>query len=206
MNKFLLSLVAALSCVWAFGAQAAVDATKAEAFVKKVTEDGIENIINANIPQAEKDKRFAKLFNSALDIQFIGQFVLGRYWRTATPEQRQEFIDAYRELNVQTWSKRFDEFKGRNFIFKGTDASNSANQIFVNSTVPMEQGEPAKVVWRVKQIGNEFKIVDIIIENVSLAITARNEYTAFIKQSPDGVAGLIKNLQEKTKANDKKAS
>ena len=206
MNKFLLSLVAALSCVWAFGAQAAVDATKAEAFVKKVTEDGIENIINANIPQAEKDKRFAKLFNSALDIQFIGQFVLGRYWRTATPEQRQEFIDAYRELNVQTWSKRFDEFKGRNFIFKGTDASNSANQIFVNSTVPMEQGEPAKVVWRVKQIGNEFKIVDIIIENVSLAITARNEYTAFIKQSPDGVAGLIKNLQEKTKATDKKAS
>ncbi len=206
MNKFLLSLVAALSCVWAFGAQAAVDAAKAEAFVKGVTEDGIENIINANIPQAEKDKRFAKLFNSALDIQFIGQFVLGRYWRTATPEQRQEFIDAYRELNVQTWSKRFDEFKGRNFIFKGTDASNSANQIFVNSTVPMEQGEPAKVVWRVKQTGNEFKIVDIIIENVSLAITARNEYTAFIKQSPDGVAGLIKNLQEKTKATDKKAS
>ena len=206
MNKFLLSLVAALSCVWAFGAQAAVDAAKAEAFVKGVTEDGIENIINANIPQAEKDKRFAKLFNSALDIQFIGQFVLGRYWRTATPEQRQEFIDAYRELNVQTWSKRFDEFKGRNFVFKGTDASNSANQIFVNSTVPMEQGEPAKVVWRVKQTGNEFKIVDIIIENVSLAITARNEYTAFIKQSPDGVAGLIKNLQEKTKATDKKAS
>ena len=206
MNKFLLSLVAALSCVWAFGAQAAVDAAKAEAFVKGVTEDGIENIINANIPQAEKDKRFAKLFNSALDIQFIGQFVLGRYWRTATPEQRQEFIDAYRELNVQTWSKRFDEFKGRNFVFKGTDASNSANQIFVNSTVPMEQGEPAKVVWRVKQTGNEFKIVDIIIENVSLAITARNEYTAFIKQSPDGVAGLIKNLQEKTKATDKKVS
>ena len=206
MKKILLSLVAALSCVWAFAAQAAVDAAKAEAFVKGVTEDGIENIINANISQAEKDKRFAKLFNSALDIQFIGQFVLGRYWRTATPEQRQEFIDAYRELNVQTWSKRFDEFKGRNFIFKGTDASNSANQIFVNSTVPMEQGEPAKVVWRVKQTGNEFKIVDIIVENVSLAITARNEYTAFIKQSPDGVAGLIKNLQEKTKGVDKKAS
>lgn len=199
MKKFLLSLVAAMSYVWAFSAQAAVDAAKAEAFVKGVTEDGIENIINADIPQSEKDKRFAKLFNNALDIQFIGQFVLGRYWRTATPEQREQFINAYRELNVQTWSKRFDEFKGRNFVFKGTDASNSANQIFVNSTVPMEQGEPAKVVWRVKQNGNEFKIVDIIIENVSLAITARNEYTAFIKQSPDGVAGLIKNLQEKTK-------
>ena len=62
----------------------------------------------------------------------------------------------------------------------------------------MDQGEPAKVVWRVKQTGDKFKIVDIIIENVSLAITARNEYTAYIKSAPGGVDDLIKDLQNKT--------
>ena len=61
----------------------------------------------------------------------------------------------------------------------------------------MEQGEPAKVVWRVKQSGNNYKIVDIIIENVSLAITARNEYSSFIKNNPGGVDALIKDLQKK---------
>lgn len=200
MKKYLILL--ALVCSFSFAsanAQAAVDAQGAENFVKNVTEDGIENIINANIPQAEKDKRFEKLFNNALDLDFIGQFVLGRYWRTSTPAQREAFIEAYRKLNIQTWSKRFDEFKGRNFIFTGTTPSNTKNQIFVNSEVPMEQGAPAKVVWRVQQEGNSYKVVDIIIENVSLAITARNEYSAYIKKAPNGVDDLIKDLQNKTK-------
>ncbi len=200
MKKYLILL--ALVCSFSFAsanAQAAVDAQGAENFVKNVTEDGIENIINANIPQAEKDKRFEKLFNNALDLDFIGQFVLGRYWRTSTPAQREAFIEAYRKLNIQTWSKRFDEFKGRNFVFTGTTPSNTKNQIFVNSEVPMEQGAPAKVVWRVEQKGNSYKVVDIIIENVSLAITARNEYSAYIKKAPNGVDDLIKDLQNKTK-------
>ena len=132
-------------------------------------------------------------------MKFIGQFVLGRYWKTASNEQKKAFIDAYRDLNIKTWSQRFDEFKGKEFIFKGTTPSNSANQIFVNSLVPMDQGEPAKVVWRVKQTGDNFKIVDIIIENVSLAITARNEYTAYVKSAPGGINDLIKDLQNKTK-------
>ncbi len=178
-------------------ANADINAAEAENFVKNTTQEGLVGIINAKASQAERDARFEKLFNSALDLKFIGRFVLGRYWKTASAEQRDRFIDVYRKLNVKTWSKRFDEFKGKEFIFKGTSPSSSANQIFVNSVVPMEQAQPATVVWRVKEENGKFKIVDIIIENVSLAITARNEYTAFIKKSPDGLNGLIADLEKK---------
>lgn len=199
MKKLFAGSLLGVLLLLAGNAAAEIDAAKAEAFVKEVTTEGIEQIINANIPQAEKDARFAKLFNKALDLDFIGQFVLGRNWRTATPAQREEFIKVYRQLNISTWSKRFDEFKGREFIFKGTSPSNSAGQVFVNSIVPMDQGEPAKVVWRVREKDGQYKIVDIIIENVSLAITARNEYTAFIKNNPGGVDALIANLKSKIK-------
>lgn len=199
MRKLFAGSLLGVLLLFAGNATAEIDAAKAEAFVKEVTTEGIEQIINANIPQAEKDARFAKLFNKALDLDFIGQFVLGRNWRTATPAQREEFIKVYRQLNISTWSKRFDEFKGREFIFKGTSPSNSAGQVFVNSIVPMDQGEPAKVVWRVREKDGQYKIVDIIIENVSLAITARNEYTAFIKNNPGGVDALIANLKTKIK-------
>lgn len=199
MKKSFAGAFLAAMLMFVGAAAAEVDAAKAETFVKEVTAEGIEDIINANIPQAEKDQRFAKLFNRALDLDFIGQFVLGRNWRTATPAQRAEFIKVYRQLNVSTWSKRFDEFKGKEFVFKGTAPSNSAGQIFVNSVVPMEQGEPAKVVWRVREKNGQYKVVDIIIENVSLAITARNEYTAFIKNNPGGVDALIANLKTKIK-------
>lgn len=62
----------------------------------------------------------------------------------------------------------------------------------------MDQGAPAKVVWRVKETNGQFKVVDIIIENVSLAITARNEYTSYIRKSPNGLDGLISDLKKKS--------
>lgn len=193
MKKLFFALMMLLS----FNVRAEVNATNAEDFVKKVTQEGIEQIINSDVDIAQKDARFAKLFNEYLDLDFIGRFVLGRYWKTSTPKQRADFIAVYRELNIKTWSKRFDEFKGKKFVFSGTMPSNSANQIFVNSVVPMDQGTPAKVVWRVKETNGVYKIVDIIIENVSLAITARTEYTAYIKKSPNGIDGLIVDLRKK---------
>ncbi len=199
MKKNIFTMLLASLVILAGTAKAEVDVSKADSFVRKITSEGIEEIINAPVSQAEKDKRFEKLFNEALDLDFIGRFVLGRYWKTATPEQKKSFIAAYRELNIKTWSARFDEFKGKSFVFTGSTPSNSPNQVFINSTVAMDAGEPAKVVWRVKQTGNNFKIVDIIIENVSLAITARNEYTAFIKNNPGGIDALIKDLQAKTR-------
>lgn len=200
MKKSIFAAI--LGSVFLFTAQAKADinAAQADAFVRKVANEGIEDIINANVSQSVKQQRFEKLFNESLDLDFIGQFVLGRYWKTATPEQRKAFIKVYRELNIKTWSARFDEFKGKSFVFNGSTPSTSKNQIFINSTVAMDQGEPAKVVWRVKQNGSNFKIVDIIIENVSLAITARNEYTAFIKNHAGNIDALIADLQKKVNA------
>ena len=197
--KKLFTLIFGALMFFSTNSYAELNAKSAENFIKKVTSQGIEEIINADIPQDQIDARFAKLFNEYLDLDFIGKFVLGRYWNTAKPAERKEFIEVYRQMNIKTWSKRFDEFKGKSFNFNGTTPSNSKNQIFVDTTVPMPQGAPAKVIWRVKDTNGNLKVVDIIIENVSLAITARNEYTAYIKKSKNGVADLIADLRQKSK-------
>ena len=130
-------------------------------------------------------------------MDFIGQFVLGRNWRTASKTQRADFIKVYRDLNIKTWSKRFNEFEGKNFVFKGTTPSSSKGQVFVNTEVPMDQGAPAKVLWRVREKDGNYKIVDIIIEGVSLAQASRSEYTSFIKNNPGGLDALIKDLTDR---------
>lgn len=197
MKKNIFTLILAVCMGFVSTANAEVDATKAEDFIKTTTAKGIEQIINANVSQQEKDKRFYDLLNGALDMDFIGQFVLGRNWRTATAQQRKDFINVYRDLNIATWSKRFNEFKGKNFVFKGTSPSSSKGQVFVNTIVPMDQGEPAKVLWRIREKNGNYKIVDIVIEGVSLAQASRSEYTAFIKNNAGGIDALIKNLNEK---------
>lgn len=198
MKKFWIVLFSSLF-LFHTPSWAVVDAQKAESFVKQITQQGIEELINANVSETEKQARFTKLFNQDLDLDFIGKFVLGRYWRTATTAQRNEFIDVYRKLNIQTWSERFNEFRGKHFEFVGTENSKSPDQIFVNTQVPMEEGNPASVKWRVKENNGNMRIVDIIIENVSLAQTARSEYTSYIQKSPDGIDGLIRDLKAKLK-------
>lgn len=200
MKKFVAVLFSALLLI-SNTARADIDASKAEEFIKNVTKEGIEELINSNVSDEEKKARFTKLFNEDLDLDFIGKFVLGRYWRTATAKQRSDFIDVYRKLNIQTWSERFNEFKGKNFEFLGTEKANSKanDQVYVNTQVPMPEGEPAAVKWRVKEANGKMRIVDIIIENVSLAITSQKEYTSYIQKSPDGIDGLIKDLKSKLK-------
>lgn len=197
--KKLFSVLFASLLFCATNAQADVNPAKAEEFIKNVTTQGIEELINSNVSDAERNARFTKLFNQDLDLDFIGKFVLGRYWRTATPKQREEFIDVYRRLNIKTWSERFNEFKGKHFEFLGTETSKSEDQIFVNTQVPMQEGAPASVKWRVKDSNGTMRIVDIIIENVSLAQTARSEYTSYIQKSPNGIDGLIQDLKAKLK-------
>ena len=177
----------------------AVDVAKAENFINNITQQDIEELVNSNVSATEKNARFTKLFNQDLDLDFIGKFVLGRYWRTATPQQRKDFIDVYRKLNIQTWSARFDEFKGKHFEFLGTESSKSPDQIFVNTQVPMEEGAPAQVKWRIKETNGQMRVVDIVIENVSLAQTSRSEYTSYIQKSPNGIDGLIADLRSRLK-------
>lgn len=197
MKKICLLILSVLT--FANVATADINKDAAIQMVKNVTKEGIEQIINSDKSVEEKDKIFRKLFTENLDLDFIGKYVLGRYWRTATPVQKKEFIDLYKEFNVKTWSKRFDEFKGKEFIFEGATPANNPNQVFVNTNVPMQEGKPASVKWRVNDTNGKLKIIDIIIENVSLAQTARNEYTSFIAKSPKGVEGLLENLRAKVK-------
>ncbi len=202
-NKNIFTIVLAALISFTAHVKAEINPTKAEDFIKNTTAEGIEQIINADVSQQEKDKRFYKLLNGALDLDFIGQFVLGRNWRTATEQQRKEFITVYRDLNIATWSKRFNEFKGKSFVFKGTTPSSSKGQVFVNSEVPMDQGAPAKVLWRVREKNGNYKIVDIVIEGVSLAQASRSEYTSFIKNNPGGLDALIKDLNSRLKQQTK---
>lgn len=197
MKKNIFWLALTFLIGFTFNANAEVNAEKAEDFIKTTTAKGVEEIINANVSKEEKDKRFYDLLDGALDMEFIGQFVLGRNWRTATTEQRNDFIKVYRDLNIKTWSKRFNEFEGKNFVFKGTTLSSSKGQVFVNTEVPMDQGAPAKVLWRVREKNGNYKIVDIVIEGVSLAQASRSEYTSFIKNNPGGLNALIKDLNDR---------
>ena len=166
-------------------------------FVNSLADNVINNILTADISKDEKMSRFKSEFETALDLKNIGQFVLGVYWRKASAEERSAFLEAFMDFTTKTWADRFDLYTGQKIVFSGTRNAEGKNQLYVDSTI--ENNPPVQVIWRLKQTkSGDFKIIDIIVEGVSMAMSYRNEYSAFLQKNGGKLPVLTKELEQKS--------
>ena len=171
----------------------------AGAFLVSLGERAVHELADKSLDAAERERRFRKLFKESIDIEAIGRFVIGRHWRQATPEERAEFLKVFEDATVQRFLPLFADYSGETFTISSQRRdTNNPNHIFVTSTIALTSGEPYSVEWRVLEKDSGYRILDIIAEGVSMAITLRQEYSAVINQS--GVSGLVELLREKVAA------
>lgn len=164
-------------------------------FVNNLTDDIITNILKSHEPQQVRFEKFKSSFEAALDMKSIGQFVLGVYWRSASPDQREAFLKAFMDFTTKTWADRFDLYTGQQIVFTGTRNA-EGNQLYVDSQI--KNNPPVEVVWRLKRMKDgSFKIIDIIVEGVSMAMSYRNEYGAFLQKNNGDLNTLTEELTTK---------
>ncbi len=99
---------------------------------------------------------------------------------------------------VQQILTLFAKYSGETFDITavGSDRTND-KLIAITVTVMRSNGTLlAKVYWRILKDGDHFKVVDIVIEGISLALTLRHEYAAVIERSDGRVDGLIEQLRK----------
>lgn len=164
-------------------------------FVEKLTNDIIDNVLVADIPEEEKIKIFHDRFKEDLDITAIGRQVSGVYWRKASKKDQAEFLEVFLDFTTKSWADKFNLYTGQKINFSGIKPAKS-NQFFVVSEV--QNNPPAEVLWRLKKVGNTYKITDIIIEGVSMVASYRNEYTAFLHKNEGQLSALTNELRAKS--------
>lgn len=167
--------------------------TDPTAFINHFSQAGINDILTADISDAEKTERFRTLFNDGFDIPAIGRFVLARNWRRAGDAEKQEFVDLFEDVIVYTWSRRFGEYDGQTIEVRGTTPDGETGTL-VDSVIVDTTGETIAVQWRLRLRDEGLRIVDIIIEGVSMAITYRQDYASVIRQN-GGLNGLLGELR-----------
>ena len=167
-------------------------------YVMEMTTNAINTLTNKSISQNEKESQFGKLFDKNFDIPSISRFVLGKYWKQASLDQKKKFIKAFRNYVVKTYSSRFNEYSGEKL--KLVNYENEKNpKIFLVHTILERQDAPViKVDWRIGKKKDRFVILDIIIEGISLAITQRSEFVSVIDQNEGSIDQLISLLKERT--------
>jgi phospholipid transport system substrate-binding protein len=164
------------------------------AFVRRFGDEAIAMLRDRAAPDAERRERFAGLMHSGFDLPLVAQLALGRYWRTATPQQREAYVELFGRFVLETYARRLDEYRDQRLRVVG--AVPAGQDRMVESWVEGGAGEPIRVDWRVRETPAGTRIVDLVIAGVSMLVTQRSEFASVIERS-GGVAGLIENLRQR---------
>lgn len=163
--------------------------------VNQLGNKAVSLLSNADLDDNEKRAGFHKLVNSDFDMPLISKFVLGKYWRKATDAQKTEYQVLFQKFIVSTYQKRIGQYSGENIDIVKAKPLNK-KETLVKSVITRPKGPPIKLDWRVrKSKSGDHKIVDIIVENVSMALTHREEFSSVISRNGGDVEGLIKKLR-----------
>lgn len=177
---------------------AAADA-EAEAFIAEVG-DRVVGILQRDAAADEKLAALKELLDSYTDLDLVARLVLGRHWRTASEEERDEYMRLFRQLLMNTMAERLGDYGGETFEVAGSTELNDRDSQVQTRVVGSGGGEAWNVDWRVRESDGEFAIIDVVAEGVSLVVSQRNEVGSIVER--EGMSGLIEAMRERSGGGD----
>jgi phospholipid transport system substrate-binding protein len=197
-RRLLLLAVAAVAGGLAQGRPAdaqQTDIARATSFIQQTGEELVAAINASGVPLVQRRERVAQILRRAVDVDGVGRFILGRWWRNASPEQQQEYLQLFEQVLIRNLSARFGEFQGVRFALGRTQVRTEEDALV--NTVVERPGSPAfGLDWRVAEVGGQPRVVDVIAEGTSLRLTTRSEYSSVITRNGGDVAALLAAMRQ----------
>ncbi len=173
---------------------------KARTFLASLGERAIHVAQDKSTTREDQEARMRALLLEGFDLKVLARLVLGKHWRKLDKDRRKEFVDVFEDAMVQQTLTIFGRYKDETFDIK-TVAADRTNPKLIAVSVDLLRSNGAllaKVNYRIRKDGNDFKVIDIVAEGVSMALTLRQEYSAVIERSNGKVDGLIEKLRKAT--------
>ena len=187
-----LALIVLVHSGWSPVAHAADDASR---FVQNLGEQAISLLQNDSGSLAQREDQFRTLLIEGFDLNLIGRFVLGRYWKNADDDQRANYLRAFGEFIVRKYSAMLGGYAGEKMTVVSEQASGEKD-ILVHTRIDRPSGPPIEAHWRVRGKGSEQRIIDVMVEGISMAVTQRAEIKSVVKRH--GIDGLIQILDARS--------
>lgn len=167
----------------------------AEQFVQARAQKIIGVLADKGLSNAQKNAAFHQAVDELADVPRITNFVLGKYARTITPEQKARFSTAFRAYAEGVYQNRLGDYHGETLKVTGS-VVRKPGDVIVNTVVAGGQvGKPLPVAWRVLGSGGTWKVVDVQVSGVWLAITQQQDFVSTIDNAGGNIDVLISQLQ-----------
>lgn len=171
-----------------------VQLREAKSFITHISDHGIGFLSDDKLTEDQRKKEFRTLLNNNFDMNTIARFAMGRHWRTASKAQKREYVDLFRVMIVDVYSRRFKDYNGQ--ALNVYDARAQGRDVFVSSKILPDEGPAISVDWRVRKKDGKYKVVDILVEGVSMALTQRSDFSSVIQRGGGNVDVLIAHLKK----------
>jgi len=165
-------------------------------FIRSMGQEAIDSLTGTKLSTEQRQAGFRKILHQAFDMRTIARFTLGRYWRKASKPEREEYVKLFETFIVQAYAARFEGYTGESFKVGKVHVINERDKLVVSSII-RPKGPPISINWRVRG-NNTLRIVDVVVEGISMGITQRDEFASVIRNSGGKVAGLLTALRKKT--------
>lgn len=142
----------------------------------------------------ERREQLSQVISARFDLPEMAKRSLGGEWRRLAPLQQQQFIELFSEFLRDVYIADIDSYKGEKVIYKGETQEDQF--AVVQTIVRSPEGTDYGVDYRMHWVGNEWKVYDVMIENVSIVNNYRSQFARVINKS--SYEGLIRALKEKS--------
>lgn len=177
---------------------AQADVVAPDVLVKNTAQDVIAIIKQDKDLQSGDQKKVLALVDAKIlpnfDFTRMTQLAAGRYWRQATPEQRNALVSEFRTMLVRTYTKAFTQYKGETIDVKPLKLAATDTETTVKTQLMKSSGQPTDVDYVMKKSDSGWKVFDVVIEGVSMVTSYRGSFASQIEQS--GIDSLIKSLAD----------
>jgi phospholipid transport system substrate-binding protein len=156
---------------------------------------------NLQKPEYKNDFKKATAFvdqalESHVDFDRVSMMILGKYWKTATPEQKERFKKEFRLLLVRTYTTAFTEYANWKIRHLPLELSPSDKKVMVRTEILQPGAQPVAVNYRMVREDNDWKVYDVLIEGISLLQNYRSSFSDEIART-GSLDQLITHLAER---------
>lgn len=188
-------LIAALLLIG--GASVANGATRDDpmAMVKSTVTQVLGVLNDRQTPQEARSHRLIQLVAGRFDFSDMARSALGYHWRDLKPDQRQKFVPLFTAFMEDVYLDRLQDYSGQKIEFVN-ETTNGPGYSEVNTRVIQPNGgRSVRLAYRLKQNGNDWKVYDVTVDDISITANYRNQFNRVINDR--GFDTLIEELRSR---------
>src|SRR6266508_1526561 len=144
--------------------------------------------------QKERREQIRQIIGSRFDFGEMAKRSLGSNWQKANNEDQRQFVELFTEHQEKSYSEQIESYNGEKIVYGRENVSQ--DQADVDTKIVTKKGEEIAVTYKLRSAAGDWKVYDVVIENVSLVNNFRSQFNRILANASFGE--LLKKLQTKS--------